>query len=102
MEVGNKCKISAQYLKNYTSYAIKPRDTGVNTTKKTIHVSNGWRNLMEFYYFYFIYSEISNQNGAVTISPIADAPTYVNGDLITGQIALHHVRLFSTFIFFSH
>ena len=30
-EVGNKCKISAQYLQNYTSWAKKHRNRSVNT-----------------------------------------------------------------------
>ena len=32
MEVGNKCKILAQDLKNFASWSTKAQDMGVNTT----------------------------------------------------------------------
>ena len=36
-------------------------------------------------------SIINNVEGIVNITPIGDAPTYVNGNLITEPTILHHV-----------
>ena len=37
------------------------------------------------------FSLITNENKEVCITPMGDAPTYVNGDLITSSTQLHHV-----------
>jgi hypothetical protein len=37
-------------------------------------------------------SIIYNEEGLVTITPIGDAPTYVNGNLVLEPTILHHVR----------
>ena len=42
-----------------------------------------------------VFSIITNSAKAVHIAPVADAPTYVNGDLITSPTRLHHVSSIS-------
>ena len=41
-----------------------------------------------------VFSVINNMESVVTINPIGDAPTYVNGNLILEPSTLHHVSLF--------
>lgn len=53
------------------------------------------------FFHYFVYfasyivvyacSIINNMEGIVNITPIGDAPTYINGNLITEPTMLHHV-----------
>ena len=43
-----------------------------------------------FIYFLYHFSIIYNEEGIVSITPIGDAPTYVNGNLITDPTILHH------------
>ena len=40
---------------------------------------------------YVFFSTLSNPGDKVTITPISDACTYVNGNLITAETRLHHV-----------
>ena len=42
---------------------------------------------------FFHCSVISNLESVVTITPIGDAPTYVNGNLISEPTVLHHVSI---------
>ena len=41
----------------------------------------------------FYFSVINSSNDQVDITPVTDAPTYVNGDLILEKTVLHHVIL---------
>lgn len=41
-------------------------------------------------------SIINNEGSLVSVTPIGDAPTYVNGNLISEPAILHHVRMLSS------
>ena len=47
---------------------------------------------------FVVFSVINNLESVVTITPIGDAPTYVNGNLILEPTILHHVSIYRYFI----
>ena len=59
-----------------------------------------YKRIILFYYvkvtvstLVWCFSIINNVESVITITPIGDAPTYVNGNLISEPVTLQHVSL---------
>lgn len=49
---------------------------------------------MHFYFFiFFIFSVITNIQNTVSVTPLENAKTFVNGVLISESTVLHHVSM---------